>query len=173
MAHLDRLASPCSPPHCNSPTSHKVTTLFINWQCLNDQLSCFLGQWVLLPSVIISVVCLFYHLCAIYILDVHTVSCLLVWYGGTKSTDKHGHHHFKCESSKLERQLIRCERLTWILYTVVFYGCAFLPKDRLQPKWQTITVWLTVSPSLYLFVPGNPAGGDCLGPVRLEALCQC
>ncbi|XP_067368465.1 E3 ubiquitin-protein ligase HERC2 isoform X5 [Channa argus] len=23
MAHLDRLASPCSPPHCNSPTSHK------------------------------------------------------------------------------------------------------------------------------------------------------
>uniref|UniRef100_A0A673CR73 HECT-type E3 ubiquitin transferase n=1 Tax=Sphaeramia orbicularis TaxID=375764 RepID=A0A673CR73_9TELE len=25
MAHLDRLASPCSPPHCNSPTSHKGT----------------------------------------------------------------------------------------------------------------------------------------------------
>lgn len=24
MAHLDRLASPCSPPHCNSPSSHKV-----------------------------------------------------------------------------------------------------------------------------------------------------
>ncbi|XP_041862098.1 E3 ubiquitin-protein ligase HERC2 isoform X2 [Melanotaenia boesemani] len=23
MAHLDRLASPCSPPHCNSPSSHK------------------------------------------------------------------------------------------------------------------------------------------------------
>lgn len=28
MAHLDRLASPCSPPHCNSPTSHKVTPSF-------------------------------------------------------------------------------------------------------------------------------------------------
>ncbi|AWP11407.1 putative E3 ubiquitin-protein ligase HERC2-like [Scophthalmus maximus] len=25
MAHLDRLASPCSPPQCNSPTSHKGT----------------------------------------------------------------------------------------------------------------------------------------------------
>uniref|UniRef100_A0A3Q3VWY8 E3 ubiquitin-protein ligase HERC2 n=1 Tax=Mola mola TaxID=94237 RepID=A0A3Q3VWY8_MOLML len=25
MAHLDRLASPCSPPHCNSPSSHKGT----------------------------------------------------------------------------------------------------------------------------------------------------
>ncbi|XP_068449209.1 E3 ubiquitin-protein ligase HERC2 isoform X1 [Clinocottus analis] len=25
MAHLDRLASPCCPPHCNSPTSHKGT----------------------------------------------------------------------------------------------------------------------------------------------------
>ncbi|KAJ0032136.1 hypothetical protein NQD34_002217 [Periophthalmus magnuspinnatus] len=25
MAHLDRLAAPCSPPHCNSPTSHKGT----------------------------------------------------------------------------------------------------------------------------------------------------
>lgn len=34
MAHLDRLASPCSPPHCNSPTSHKVTTL-------DNLLSCF------------------------------------------------------------------------------------------------------------------------------------
>lgn len=44
MAHLDRLASPCSPPHCNSPTSHKVKTLFIYWQCLNDQLSYFSGQ---------------------------------------------------------------------------------------------------------------------------------
>lgn len=30
MAHLDRLASPCSPPHCNSPTSHKVTATFIS-----------------------------------------------------------------------------------------------------------------------------------------------
>lgn len=29
MAHLDRLATPCSPPHCNSPTSHKVTAVFI------------------------------------------------------------------------------------------------------------------------------------------------
>ncbi|XP_059922232.1 E3 ubiquitin-protein ligase HERC2 isoform X1 [Gadus macrocephalus] len=25
MAHLDRLAAPCSPPHCSSPTSHKGT----------------------------------------------------------------------------------------------------------------------------------------------------
>ncbi|KAK7877598.1 hypothetical protein WMY93_031683 [Mugilogobius chulae] len=25
MAHLDRLAGPCSPPHCNSPSSHKGT----------------------------------------------------------------------------------------------------------------------------------------------------
>ncbi|KAA8589723.1 hypothetical protein FQN60_013088 [Etheostoma spectabile] len=25
MAHLDRLAFPCSPPHCNSPSSHKGT----------------------------------------------------------------------------------------------------------------------------------------------------
>lgn len=33
MAHLDRLASPCSPPHCNSPTSHKVTLLFISCHC--------------------------------------------------------------------------------------------------------------------------------------------
>ena len=24
MAHLDRLASPCSPPQCSSPTSHKA-----------------------------------------------------------------------------------------------------------------------------------------------------
>lgn len=29
MAHLDRLATPCSPPHCNSPTSHKVMTVFV------------------------------------------------------------------------------------------------------------------------------------------------
>lgn len=27
MAHLDRLASPYSPPNCNSPTSHKVIIL--------------------------------------------------------------------------------------------------------------------------------------------------
>lgn len=27
MAHLDRLASPYSPPNCNSPTSHKVINL--------------------------------------------------------------------------------------------------------------------------------------------------
>ena len=26
MAHLDRLAAPCSPPQCSSPTSHKVPT---------------------------------------------------------------------------------------------------------------------------------------------------
>lgn len=31
MAHLDRLATPCSPPHCNSPTSHKVMAVFIIW----------------------------------------------------------------------------------------------------------------------------------------------
>ena len=27
MAHLDRLAAPCSPPHCSSPTSHKVSAV--------------------------------------------------------------------------------------------------------------------------------------------------
>lgn len=26
MAHLDRLATPCMPPLCSSPTSHKVCT---------------------------------------------------------------------------------------------------------------------------------------------------
>lgn len=25
MAHLDRLATPCMPPQCSSPTSHKVS----------------------------------------------------------------------------------------------------------------------------------------------------
>lgn len=30
-----------------------------------------------------------------------------------------------------------------------------------------------VSPLGLVFVPGNLAGGDCLGPVGLETLCQC
>ncbi|XP_062251671.1 LOW QUALITY PROTEIN: E3 ubiquitin-protein ligase HERC2 [Platichthys flesus] len=42
MAHLDRLASPCSPPQCNSPTSHKGS--------LQEVISWGLLGWKLYPN---------------------------------------------------------------------------------------------------------------------------
>lgn len=89
MAHLDRLASPCSPPHCNSPTTHKVWQLFL----LVGTAKWIFSQVInllLLSSIFINNVPVWSPFCCLYNVDNHWF-LFLGQYNVTNIIDTHGH----------------------------------------------------------------------------------